>query len=359
MKQALQRRPSQIANKLRMRFHCQSDSRLYTAIQRNRWPSRKLEPAAVISSKDRLGPVSPRRSPISSRFCGPWQEGAFRCEKRAAIDVVYSRLKQCGLDRLCSIVHDSQSDKKEFVMDLKATYELFSGTWMKRQVHPIHFRVKDQIESISEAIQPLQRFEEAMETSIASSSGMIRMSIRELIDRCIEARSRFPTVDKGELSELACDSNCGGTTIRTLRKLRSLIDLQCSGGVFSRHPLRLVASSIFKENTNSLQLQTSIEQLVVRLEQLESGIQATGIPVEQWNTFAKVDQLLTYMERVAPSRTTKIFNSWIQVHNDLQHLIFASEKRSSFTRNGNRTSRQSSMESKALCQRDRGLPLRR
>ncbi len=36
----------------------------------------------------------------------------FVCEKRAAIDVVYARLKQCGLGTLCCLVHDSQADKK-------------------------------------------------------------------------------------------------------------------------------------------------------------------------------------------------------------------------------------------------------
>ena len=47
----------------------------------------------------------------------------FVCEKRAAIDVVYARLRQCGLGDLCSLIHDSQTDKKGFVMDLKQTYE--------------------------------------------------------------------------------------------------------------------------------------------------------------------------------------------------------------------------------------------
>jgi hypothetical protein len=36
----------------------------------------------------------------------------FVCEKRAAIDVVYHRLRQLGLDRLTTLIHDSQADKK-------------------------------------------------------------------------------------------------------------------------------------------------------------------------------------------------------------------------------------------------------
>lgn len=49
----------------------------------------------------------------------------FVCEKRAALDVVYHRLKNKSLDELCCLVHDSQSDKKSFILDLKETYEDF------------------------------------------------------------------------------------------------------------------------------------------------------------------------------------------------------------------------------------------
>lgn len=50
----------------------------------------------------------------------------FVCEKRAALDVVFNRLKQAGLDRLACLIHDSQEDKKSFVLDLKDCYERWS-----------------------------------------------------------------------------------------------------------------------------------------------------------------------------------------------------------------------------------------
>jgi hypothetical protein len=49
----------------------------------------------------------------------------FVCEKRAALDVVYHRLKQVGLEELCCYIHDSQGDKREFIRNLKVTYEDF------------------------------------------------------------------------------------------------------------------------------------------------------------------------------------------------------------------------------------------
>jgi hypothetical protein len=58
-------------------------------------------------------------------FCARGKRVLFVCEKRAAIDVVYFRLKQKGLHHLCCLIHDSQTDKKSFIMDLKARYEAF------------------------------------------------------------------------------------------------------------------------------------------------------------------------------------------------------------------------------------------
>ncbi|MDT0594864.1 AAA domain-containing protein [Glaciecola petra] len=52
----------------------------------------------------------------------------FVCEKRAALDVVFNRLKQAGLEKLACIIHDIQEDKKPFIHDLKAVYE----TWFEQ-----------------------------------------------------------------------------------------------------------------------------------------------------------------------------------------------------------------------------------
>ena len=47
----------------------------------------------------------------------------FVCQKRAALDVVHARLRAQGLGEICTLVHDSQEDKKEFVHGLRDTYE--------------------------------------------------------------------------------------------------------------------------------------------------------------------------------------------------------------------------------------------
>jgi predicted DNA-binding WGR domain protein len=61
-------------------------------------------------------------------YAGEGKRVLFVCEKRAALDVVFSRLKQSGLAPLCSLIHDSQSDKKAFIADLKSCYEASIAT---------------------------------------------------------------------------------------------------------------------------------------------------------------------------------------------------------------------------------------
>ncbi|HEX2805913.1 MAG TPA: AAA domain-containing protein, partial [Kineosporiaceae bacterium] len=50
----------------------------------------------------------------------------FVCQKRAAIDVVHARLRGQGLGELSCLIHDSQADKKAFVLGLGQTYQAWT-----------------------------------------------------------------------------------------------------------------------------------------------------------------------------------------------------------------------------------------
>ncbi|UUZ55355.1 hypothetical protein LP419_06320 [Massilia sp. H-1] len=60
-------------------------------------------------------------------YAGRGKRVLFVCEKRAALDVVFNRLKQSGLAPLCSLIHDSQSDKKAFIADLEGMLRRLDG----------------------------------------------------------------------------------------------------------------------------------------------------------------------------------------------------------------------------------------
>ncbi len=78
----------------------------------------------------------------------------FVCEKRAALDVVFHRLKNKHLDELCCLIHDSQTDKKSFIFNLKDTYEAFIGNKMdakqiKKQRDKVIETIHNEIEKLS------------------------------------------------------------------------------------------------------------------------------------------------------------------------------------------------------------------
>ncbi|MGW1344797.1 AAA domain-containing protein [Kribbella sp. NPDC002412] len=56
-------------------------------------------------------------------FVARGQRVLFVCQKRAALDVVHARLASRRLDDLCTLIHDSQADKKAFIHSLRETYE--------------------------------------------------------------------------------------------------------------------------------------------------------------------------------------------------------------------------------------------
>jgi len=88
----------------------------------------------------------------------------FVCEKRAALDVVFHRLKNKNLDELCCLVHDSQMDKKSFIQDLKNVYNDFQ----KNPLNTDHIeKQRDLIVSkIDKELKQLGDFHELMRTGV-------------------------------------------------------------------------------------------------------------------------------------------------------------------------------------------------
>lgn len=86
----------------------------------------------------------------------------FVCEKRAALDVVFHRLKNRELDELCCLIHDSQADKKAFIQNLKATYESFVQNTM--DLAQVDKRRTLIVQTIQTELEHLSHFHKAMKT---------------------------------------------------------------------------------------------------------------------------------------------------------------------------------------------------
>lgn len=83
----------------------------------------------------------------------------FVCEKMAAVEVVYHRLKSKGLHEMCCLIHDSQGDKKNMIADLKATYESYLNNDLSSDlIGRERFAAIDALQTDLDLLENLHRF---------------------------------------------------------------------------------------------------------------------------------------------------------------------------------------------------------
>ncbi|WP_317203611.1 DUF4011 domain-containing protein [Janthinobacterium sp.] len=112
-------------------------------------------------------------------YVGRGKRVLFVCEKRAAIDVVFHRLQQQGLDELCCMIHDSQADKKEFVLNLKQTYEHWLAA--EDEFDAVARARQALVNSMEQDGEALRRFDAAM----CAAPADLGATLRELLHRLV------------------------------------------------------------------------------------------------------------------------------------------------------------------------------
>lgn len=120
----------------------------------------------------------------------------FVCEKRAALDVVYHRLKQQDLDKLCCYIHDSQGDKREFIRDLKTSYEEFITK--RESLDTIKGRRRDLLKKMEEALEVIRHFH----LTNVTSNDWAGLPVRKLLERLVELRNEIVAIEKTELGNI-------------------------------------------------------------------------------------------------------------------------------------------------------------
>ncbi|MGE4073362.1 MAG: AAA domain-containing protein [Lysobacterales bacterium] len=113
-------------------------------------------------------------------YTGRGKRVLFVCEKRAALDVVFHRLKQSGLAQLCCLIHDSQTDKKAFVAELRSCYE----DWVSR-ADELDAHLQDRSTILQKLEVNLQRIA-AFERAMSDRPESLACTVRALIRRAIE-----------------------------------------------------------------------------------------------------------------------------------------------------------------------------
>jgi hypothetical protein len=192
----------------------------------------------------------------------------FVCEKRAAIDVVYHRLRQLGLDRLTAIIHDSQADKKAFVGSLKESYDAWMGS---ADESPAKRERDAKLAALKTPLGELTRFDRLMTQPAEGTNESLVRLIRRSIELG-EHRAELAPVERERLPKHG-DFAHHRPAIEHLAKV-----LQALGEepVLARHPFRLLNDRVLGSERPIELVSQAVTALLPTVESLLGSPSATA-----------------------------------------------------------------------------------
>jgi predicted DNA-binding WGR domain protein len=217
----------------------------------------------------------------------------FVCEKRAAIDVVYARLRQRGLEELCCLIHDSQTDKKEFVASLKQTYEGFLNDQADRTR-----RSRPRAEILRQhgvELAPLEH----VDAAILARSDDGGLPLRALLERAIELSNFRPALSPLDKERLPHHASWYAHREQIQEFLATLEELQ-PDGVLANHPLRLLSPRVTALDRPIETITATTERALGLLTQLDQSLSKCGVPRAYWETIEQVDELAECFRKLSP-----------------------------------------------------------
>lgn len=215
----------------------------------------------------------------------------FVCEKRAALDVVFHRLKQVGLEELCCYIHDSQGDKREFIRNLKETYEEF--TQNKMDLGLLRSNRQELIDRMNVQLDLLREFHEVSLTEGKDAGA----GTRALIERLIGLRQELVPLSPGEEEWLP--------SYRQWREAGPVLDeiesmLEGTEPVFAAHPFSRVREAIFTSPTPHRDLTEAVEQALAVVSEVERLLQGSPLEPMQADDPGRLRQLVHFAVLLYP-----------------------------------------------------------
>ncbi len=200
-------------------------------------------------------------------FAGRGKRVLFVCEKRAALDVVFHRLKQSGLDSLCCLIHDSQADKKAYIADLRGCYE----KWVAQP--PASEALAARRAQITDALATQQAGIDAFEAALAAAPAELGASVRALMRRLAQAPA-VPEIShawRERLPSLAAWDQQRELVQRLHRAMRERFGLDS----LAAHPFARLASSVVGDEHAYGRIEKLCHEAETLLDTLEAGFGET------------------------------------------------------------------------------------
>jgi predicted DNA-binding WGR domain protein len=218
----------------------------------------------------------------------------FVCEKRAAIDVVYHRLRQRGLHDLVCLIHDSQADKRDFVLDLKATYERLL-TAAPTATDECDRRRLECVEELEREARPLARFHEAMR-SVPGEGGI---GLRQLIVRVIQLRDKLKELPP-EIEDELPPYRLWAESREALARLDRALSLARTDGVYAGHPLSALAPPLAARERPRMAIEDDLRRIVQLLDHVEKVSRDFGLSLGSEDTLGRAALWVRYAATVKP-----------------------------------------------------------
>ena len=187
------------------RYHvCKTDHWQQTAIIKSRY-----KPGIIIHGPPGTG-KSETITNIVADCLARGERVLVVCQKRAAIDVVYERIKKAELESLCIIVHDSNSDRKRVIESLKGHIE---GDSVSSQ-NSLNISDKRQILSIE--IVEIEKILDDYSKALYAQEDSLKISYRDARLSYLKVRERWKGLRE---NKTLCDKLCDINDI-TLKRLK-------------------------------------------------------------------------------------------------------------------------------------------
>lgn len=207
----------------------------------------------------------------------------FVCQKRAALDVVHARLRAQGLGEICTLVHDSQQDKKEFVHGLRDTYE----RWLAddEPLEAVEGRRAALIEATTDALAEVGAYERAL------------ADVQDVLDRLISLRGFRWGDDLTPAEQALLPEPADWVPARPL--VDSLVSALARAGaapVLARTPVRLVDPAILHESRADAvvaqRAQEAVHAIEAVLALLVASSDADGLTVDDADAIGQMHAVL-------------------------------------------------------------------
>jgi len=217
----------------------------------------------------------------------------FVCEKRAAIDVVFHRLRQQGLDELCCLIHDSQTDKKAFIQNLKQTYEAFLDPGgLDADAEAKRTKV---LRGMNRDLEHIQRFSSVMEASHPRIGLPVRTLLHRLVALCGRAREWPP-----EVRDLLPDYPLWLEHGEVVERLRATLSEEGQDHCFARHPLRWLGPEVITADRPLETLTRHLDQAEDLIDSIGNALELSGLPGNAWSSFEEIRILLEFAVQALP-----------------------------------------------------------